>query len=202
MSPGPKKQFDRDEILEKAMILFWEQVLHPHRGLGQELPRLLGPGVWLLIMLSDHQLAQFVFTLNAAALMLWEWLRSRGIGWAQTFWFPRIVAVFALVTITGASLSLIFTSGIWDTAGSAFLVPLWFLLYVTVALWFYRHRRHDLFMLASCLLALITVVTTLIARLSDADAEMALALALLVILQTAGAAYWLRHIAADWRQQA
>ena len=25
MSPGPQKQFDRDEVLEKAMQLFWEQ---------------------------------------------------------------------------------------------------------------------------------------------------------------------------------
>jgi TetR/AcrR family transcriptional repressor of nem operon len=44
MSPGPKKQFDRDEILEKAMILFWEQGyeatgmtrLVEHLGIGRQ----------------------------------------------------------------------------------------------------------------------------------------------------------------------
>jgi len=184
-----------------TLILFWEQVLHPDRGLGQELPRLMGPGVWLLIMLSDHQLAQLVFTVNAITLVVWEWLCSQGIRWAQALWFPRIVAVFALVTITGATLSLLFASGMWEATYSALLVPLWFFVSVVVALWFYRHRRRDLLMLALCLCALITVVTTLIARLSDAGAELALMLALLVIVQTAGAAYWLRHVTADRRKQ-
>jgi TetR/AcrR family transcriptional repressor of nem operon len=44
MSPGPKKQFDRDEVLEKAMHLFWEHGyeatgmtrLVEHVGIGRQ----------------------------------------------------------------------------------------------------------------------------------------------------------------------
>lgn len=185
-----------------ALILFWEQVLYPDRGFGQETPRLLGPGVWLLIMLSDHKLAQLVFTLNALALAIWEWLHWQAVSWAQALWLPRIIAVFALFSITGASLSLIFASSMREITGIDLLAPLWLVLYIAIALWFYRTRRRDLFMLALCLLALITVVTTFVSRLSDADAELALILALLVIIQTAGATYWLRHILDDWRKHA
>ena len=182
-----------------TLVLYWEQVLYPDQGFGGELSRMLGPGVWLLIMLTDHKLAQLVFTLNAAGLIGWEALRSRPVAWAQIRWLPRVLALFALFTITSTTLVLIFTRIEGAAHGIDLTTPIWFLLFVAAALWYYRNRCRDLFMLALCLLAIIVLVTALVARVSGGGAEIALLLALLVVGQTAAAATWLRRVAGSWR---
>lgn len=181
-----------------ALILYWEQVLYPAEGFGEEFSRILGPGVWLVIMLSDFRLAQLVFALNAVSLMAWEILCARGVEWAEGRWFPRVLAVFALFTIVSTTLVLIFAGTHRAAHGLDFAVPVWFVLFGAAALWYYRRRRRDLFILAISLLGMIVLVTALVARASHGGAEIALLLALLVVGQTAGAAYWLRHVAKAW----
>jgi uncharacterized membrane protein len=182
-----------------SLILYWEQVLYPREGLGEELSRILGPGVWLVVMLADFRLAQLVFALNAASLVAWEVLSARGVTWARGRWLPRVLAAFALFTIVSTTLALIFAG----THGAAhrldFAAPVWFILFGVVSIWYYLMRCRDLFMLAMTLLAGIVLLTALVARASHGGAEIALLLALLVVGQTAGAAYWLRQVARSWR---
>jgi len=63
MSPGPQKQFDREEVLEKAMVLFWENgyeatgmsLLLDHVGIGrQSLYNTFGDKRSLFIATLDH----------------------------------------------------------------------------------------------------------------------------------------------------
>jgi TetR/AcrR family transcriptional repressor of nem operon len=62
MSPGPEKKFDRDEVLEKAMQLFWEQGYEP-TGITQILER-VGIGRQSLYNTFGDKRALFLETLG------------------------------------------------------------------------------------------------------------------------------------------
>ncbi len=100
MSPGPAKQFDRDEVLERAMQLFWAEGYEAtgmtrileHVGIGrQSLYDTFGDKRSLMLECLDHyfrtRVAPFVATLKApgspmgnirAVFSQWEEMAEKG----------------------------------------------------------------------------------------------------------------------------
>jgi uncharacterized membrane protein len=169
-------------MVNLTLILYREQVLYPREGLGEELSRILGPGVWLVVMLADFRLAQLVFALNAASLVAWEVLSARGVTSARGRWFPRVLATVALFTVVITTLVLIFAGAQGAAHRLDFAAPVWSILFGVVSIRYCLLRCRDLFMLAMTLLGGIVLLTALIARASDGGAE----IALLVMLLGAG----------------
>jgi uncharacterized membrane protein len=80
---------------------------------------------------------------------------------------------------------------------SSFTSPALFAAGVAACFYYYQKRQPDLFILTLCLLGSIMVITCLFAR-SMRGFDDTLLLALLIIGQTAGAAFWLRNISRKW----
>ncbi|MGR9115259.1 MAG: DUF2157 domain-containing protein [Gammaproteobacteria bacterium] len=187
-------------LINLGLILYWEQVLNPAmEGVG-EIGRIFGPFLWLFLMMSDYQLAQLVFVVNALVLIAWEYFSGQGVHWMQGRWFPRVIASFALLAAVAATLLLIFAQFLTDKDDQLFLGGIGFLLFIALSSGYYRKIRQDLYILASCMLSLIVVVTSAVARALEDDLDTGwLLLSLLVIGQTAAGAVWLRTVARSWR---
>ena len=187
-------------LVDLSVILYWTQVLRPDSLalLGQ----LLGPLAGLFGAVTDGGLASLVFILNAGALAVWEWFARRGVPWMQGRWWPRIVAVLTLIVLVSGSLFYIFD--IRFGARDSWLIlsgPVFFLAFAAASLWYYQFRQIDLFTLTATLLGGIVVITATLGRgMSWSGPGSALMLALLVIGQTAGAAYWVRQVAERSRE--
>ena len=179
-----------------SLILFWTQVLHPDRFFG--IDAVFGPLLALAGAVTDGALASLVFGINAGALAAWEWLAQRGVPWMRGRWWPRIVAVLALVIVVNGTLFYIFDISFGQADNLLILSgPVFFVAFALASLWYYQYRVIDLFMLTATLLGGIVVITAALARtvLRTGGPEGALLLAVLVIAQTAGAAYWVRQVA-------
>ncbi|MEJ2179647.1 MAG: hypothetical protein P8Y28_04225, partial [Gammaproteobacteria bacterium] len=147
-------------------------------------------------------LAQWVFSLNALALIVWECFskrsnnNKRNINWMCGRWFPRIIAIFALLPIVVSTLIFIFTAGsdVGHYWGIRYVSPVLFVAFAGVALFYYSRKYIDMFILAVSLLALIVIVTSVLARVIDVGFDMFFLLAIVVIAQSAAAAHWLRKV--------
>lgn len=186
-------------LLNLSLTLFWVQVLYPPSQIMDEVSQLLGPLFWLAHTMGDFRLAQLLFVFNASVLLLWEFFSARGVPWMQGRWFPRVVATGALAIIVSSTLILIFGSLLDINGRQPYASPLAFMIFTAACLWYYQKRCQDLFILTVCLLGVIVVITSWVARSSHGGFEIALTLSLLVIGQTAGAAFWLRGVARRWR---
>lgn len=182
-----------------TLALYWAQVLHPPEAFLEDLAHAFGPLSWIGFLLSDFRLAQLVFGLNGAMLIAWELGARQGVAWMRGRWFPRLIALFALAAISDAALLLILASGHGAGGQLRFVAPVLFAVFVAAALWYYRARERDLFILAACLLAVIVVVTASVGRFLTGGFDELLLLSVLVVAQTAGAAAWLRQVARSWR---
>jgi uncharacterized membrane protein len=179
-----------------SIIMYWTQVLHPPGGLWQ-LSQLLGPLAWLSTTIMDSRLANIVFALNAAILIAWEILALRGADWMQTRWFPRVMAFGCLTIVLIPTLFIAIGASMGSDWRWSFTSPVLFALSVTACFFYYQKRQPDLFVLTLCLLGAIMVTTCLFAR-GMRGFDDTLLLALLIIGQTAGAAYWLRSVSRRW----
>jgi uncharacterized membrane protein len=184
-------------LVNLALILWWTQVLRP--GAIGSLGGLFGPLLAIGGALTDGGLATLVFLLDAGALLAWEFAASRSGDWLQARWWPRVVALLALVVVVNGTIFWIF--GLEFSDRDDWLVvsgPLGFIGFATASLWFYRVRRTDLFIVTATLVAGIVVVTTMLSRmlLPQGDVGVFLLLAVLVVLQTSAAAFWVRRLAA------
>lgn len=184
-----------------SLILYWTQLVHPEdwtRGLATE----LGPFAGITFSLTDFSLAQWVFSLNVLALIIWEFYNWRNISWMAGRSFPRIIAIFALVPVVISTLIFIFSAGIEYYWGIRYVSPVFFVIFVAAALYIYRKRIPDLFILAISLLAIIVIVTAVLARVIHTGFEMFFLLSILVIAQSAAAAHWLRKVKQSWEVSA
>jgi uncharacterized membrane protein len=185
-------------LLNLTLILYWIQVLHPPDGWWQ-LTQLLGPLVWLGSTVMDWRLASLLFGLNAAAIVGWELAESRGSGWLESRWFPRLVGLVALYTVLGPTLVMIFSAGLDHHARLAIVSPFLFAAALAASLWYYQYEKLDLFMLTVAMFGGILVIMALAIRYLFADFGSTLLLALLLIGLVAGAAVWLRTISQRWQ---
>jgi len=182
-----------------SLILYWTQIVHPEDW-TRELASVLGPFAGITFSLMDFSLAQWVFSLNVLALVLWEFFRKRSADWMRGRTFPRIIAIFALVPIVISTLIFVFTSGsdVEHYWGIRYVSPIFFAAFTGLALFYFSRIQIDMFILAVSLLALIVIVTSVLARAMDGGFEMFFLLSILVIAQSAGAAHWLRKIKSVW----
>lgn len=184
-------------LLNLSLILYWTQIVYPEDW-RNTVASLLGPFAGITFSLTDFALAQWVFALNTGALVIWEWFSRRGAAWMQGRSFPRIVAVFALVPIVMATLIFIMASGDHHYRGESFISPVFYIVFTAAVMYYFSVKQLDLFILAVGLLALIVVVTTVLARVMNAGFEMFIILSLAIIAQSAAAAQWLRKVKNAW----
>ncbi|NIS91432.1 MAG: DUF2157 domain-containing protein [Woeseiaceae bacterium] len=188
-------------LLNLSLIMYYTQVLNPPDGWWQ-LTQVLGPLVWLASTVMDSTLASYLFALNAVALVAWEVGANRGIGWMQGRVLPGLIAMMAFSTVLPPSLIMIFVGALDDNANLHFVSPLLLAITTAACLWYYQFRRRDLFILTLCLFAAILVITSFSIRYSMGGVGTLLLLAILIIGQVAGAAWWLRNIARRWEDEA
>jgi uncharacterized membrane protein len=184
-------------LLNLTIIMYYTQVLHPPDGWWQ-LTQLLGPLVWLGTTVMDSTLASYLFALNVAALLTWEVGAHNGIAWMQGRAFPRLIAVAALCTVLIPTIVIIAAAGFVEDAGLSVISPILLLAATAACIYYYQYQRYDLFILTSSLFGVIMVITSFAIRHMMTDTGSLLILALLVIAQVAGAAWWLRQVAQRW----
>ncbi len=188
-------------LLNLTVIMYYTQVLNPPDGWWQ-LAQLLGPLVWLGTTVTDSTLATYLFVLNTASLAAWEFGARRGTPWMQGTLFPRLVALAALLIVLIPTVIIILAAGLDEETGLNVISPLSLMFAVAAALYYYRHRRRDLFILTCSLFALIMVATSLFINAMPGEGGALLILAVLVIVQVAAAAWWLRRVAQGWETPA
>lgn len=187
-------------LVNLLLLLYWTQLVHPEdwsRGLATE----LGPFAGITYSLTDFSLAQWLCALNAFALIAWEFFRKREHPWMHGRTFPRIIAIFALVPIVVSTWIFIFTMGAEYYWGIRYISPVFFAIFTAVALYYYSKKFLDMFILSVSLLALIVIVTSVLARVIHSGFEMFFLLSILVIAQSAAAAHWLRKVKKSWGAQ-
>ncbi len=161
-------------LLNLALLLFWEQSGIRYDARYQE---------------------ESLFVLNAAALVGWEWFRSRQVTWMQERWWPRIVAAVAFMAITVPAISYVMSVFQNYATNESWVALLLYTIFAGAVFVYYRYRYLDLFMLTMMALSLIGVITAGVARLVDfGDIIMFFVLAIVVIVQAGFAALWLRSI--------
>lgn len=181
-------------LLNLVLILYWLQVLHPPAGPWQ-LAQLLGPVVWLAATVTDWRLASLLFALNVTAIVAWELASHLGLPAARGRWFPRLIALIALYTVLGPTFALILGASVGLRGETAVVSPLLFAGALAICLWYYQYRRLDLFMLTVTLFGAVLVIMAIAVRELVSGWESLLPLALLLIGQVAGVAWWLRCVA-------
>ena len=184
-------------LLNLAFIMYWTQVLHPPEGWWQ-LSQLLGPLVWLASLMMDSTMGSILFAMNAIALLAWETAAGRGVIWMQGRWYPRVIAFGALSTVLIPTLLMIIGASFGVTSGLSSVSPIIFVVSFAACLYFYQFRKLDLFILTLCVFGVIMVLTALFVRFTFRDIGSLFLLAILLIAQVAGAAYWLRSTAKRW----
>lgn len=187
-------------LLILALIMYWTQVVDPPNGWWQ-LSQLLGPLVWLSGTLMNSTLASLVFALNLVALVAWEYAIYRNVGWVQGRTFPRVVGFGAFANVLLPTVVLAFGAGFGESEKLWVISPIFYVASTITAIYFYRYRRPDLLLLTICVFGAVLVFTTLFARNLVNDTSGLLLLALLLIGQVAGAAYWLRSVSRQWQAE-
>jgi len=184
-------------LLLIGVMMFWTQVLFPPDGWWQ-LAQLLGPMAWLGATVMDDKLGSLVFLASATALFAWEYAANHGADWLQGRVFPRITAFGALTTVLVPTVIAIFAASLDTSYNASALAPVLYTAGSAFCLWYYQYRKFDLFILTLCVFGAIMVVMSFCTRFLFNDISSALLLAILLIGQVAGAAYWLRNVARQW----
>jgi len=187
-------------LLVLALIMYWTQVIDPPNGWWQ-LAQLLGPLVWLSSTLMDSTLASLVFALNAVALIAWEYAVNRNVAWVQGRTYPRVIGFGALSNVLIPTFVFIVGASFGETVKLGYISPVLYVAASVAALYYYQFRRPDLLMLTMLVFGAILIFTTLFGRYMPMDTGTILMLAILLIGQVAGAAYWLRKVSRRWEAE-
>jgi uncharacterized membrane protein len=143
---------------------------------------------------STDQLLWLLLLLNTLAWVLWE-LASQRFAWLVSPWAVRLLAV-----ASGVVMSMLVLHSIFEPSSGAVLPWLAYIAWLASVYMVYRRKRPDLFMLAGACLSLIVCITTLVAKLMLERSEAAglmLFLAMLVVVEAAAAAIWLKRVHAE-----
>ena len=155
--------------------------------------------MWLSGTLINSTLASLVFALNAIALVVWEIASNQGLNWMQGRTYPRIMAFGALSNLLVPTVIIIIGAS-FDARGNIGVIsPVLYGIATVVALYYYQYRKPDLLILTMCVFGAIMVFTSFFIRYMLDDISGALMLAILLIAQVAGAAYWLRNVSRHWQ---
>jgi len=135
-----------------------------------------------------------VVLFDCGVLALWECVAARGLAWMQGRWMPRLLALTAGIAVTVLAIYMIFEEH--RTTGPYFVL---YLLVLGGLYGGYRHKMPDLFMLAGGALSLIVVATTWLAQNLLKHGDAFFILGVFSMLATAGAAWWLRQVAREFK---
>lgn len=165
-------------LLNLSVILYWQQVLAANEPLMFEL----------------------LFVLDAAALLGWEFGRSRGLAWLKSRWIPRLIALAVFVYLVWPTLDFISATRYSEVNGIALIAPILYAGFTLFAAWLYGVKIRDLFVLTVGAFSIIVVVTYTLGQAMDVfdNALSILILGLLVIGQAAVAVAGLRWLARSW----
>jgi uncharacterized membrane protein len=192
-------------LLNLTLILYWAQVLHPPRWEGL---REAGPLGWILERLFDFGLAQWLFMLNAAVVLLWEGVARRRSEWLQSRYLPRLLGFVALVLILVNVLSLVFESSHDIQTRFTWLSPLLYVTITVVGLWFYQFKCRDLLMLTLLGLGAVIILSSLFIHMIFTQDHnflehnwigTVLLIAVVIIGEVGAVVYWLRKVRLQWR---
>ena len=184
-------------LLILGLIMYWTQVVDPPDGWWQ-LSQLLGPLVWLSSTLMNSTLASLVFALNVVALIAWELAHNRNVAWVQGRTYPRVIGFGAFSAVLIPTVVLIIGESFGERSKLGAISPVLYAAASIIAFYYYQFRSPDLLMLTMLVFGAILVFTTYCARYMIEDVGGLLLLAMLLIGQVAGAAYWLRQISRRW----
>lgn len=158
-------------LFDLSLILYWNQVIDYE------------------YFFYSTQLYLLLFALNGTALSAWEYAYRQGIAWLQRPWLGKILFIMTLITLIIPTLYAILKQE-WEPLLRG--VTLLYVIVTLFSLWYYRHQRYDLLLLAVCLLGILITVTTLMGRLLPLEMEITwLILAVVVIGQATLATQWL-----------
>jgi uncharacterized membrane protein len=148
-------------------------------------------GILFGVLFAPERLAWMLFSLNTAALVVWEGCAFAGLAWLRERWSVRIVA-----TASGAFATWLALHGIFEGRGSSGLwgLPAW-LLWLGGIYAVYRHRVRDVYVLAGGVLSVIVVITCFMGKqtkLNDAGAF--LFIGLVIIGLSAAGGWWLKNV--------
>jgi uncharacterized membrane protein len=133
---------------------------------------------------------------NSVALVAWELAASRGVSWLAERWAPRIVA-----TAAAGSITLLAAWGIVDRSSGGAAEFCGYALWLAGAHAIYRHRRHDLYVLALGVLSLVIIVAVFLShallRGGGAAAGALLFVGMAVLGLSAAGGWWLRQVARE-----
>jgi uncharacterized membrane protein len=111
------------------------------------------------------------------------------------------VAFAALSNVLIPTVILIFGASLEAGGNLGVISPLLYLAFSAAGFYYYQYHRPDLLMLTMCVFALVMVITSLFIRYLAESSGGILLLAVLLIGQVAGAAYWLRHVSRRWDKE-
>ena len=188
------------------LFAWWALLITPWVLVGRFSPLWL---VWLALLnmavtfyfeisRDEEGLAWALFALNGLALVGWEAAHRFGLEWLRDSWPPRLVAIASGYAATGLVISAIVDGG--DGPGLRALAGMAYFVWLAALYGWYRHVRHDLFMLAGGLLSLIVTVAVFLSyHLLDDGSGAFLLIGLVVIGMSAGGAIWLKSVAREQR---
>ncbi|HHB93056.1 MAG TPA: DUF2157 domain-containing protein [Thioploca sp.] len=170
-------------LLNLGLGLFWEQVVVPNH---HEIP------IELFLLL---------FLLNGMALLILEF--NHKLEWLQGKWLGIILFITTLtILIIPTLMTIVNFNIIWQDNQLFGLATVLYILTTAFSLWYYRYQRHDLLLLAICLLGILITFTTLIGvSLALDEVILFLLLAVIVIGQATLATKWLLKVQQIWQQE-
>ena len=172
-------------LLNLSLILYWKQVINPPFSGFQT-------NLFLLL-----------FLLNGAALVAWEFAHRQGVSWLQKHWLGILLFSAILIALIIPTLQAIFSFDAGLRQNPLLVIAVGLYIVITIlALWYYRYQRHDLLLLAICLLGVLIVITSVIGKLLPIEQEITwLILALAVIGQATLSTKWLLKIEKIWQKE-
>jgi len=171
-------------LLNLSLILFWHQVIDSS---NYHLP-------------IELYLLQFL--LNGIALLVWE--LNREVEWLQGQWLGITLFIVTITLLIIPALITIVDFDVVQQENKLFgVATVLYGLMTIFSLWYYRYQRHDLLLLAICILGVLVTFTTWVAVSLDLDEVLLfLLLAILVIGQATLATKWLLRVKKTWQQEA
>ncbi len=170
-------------LLNLSLALFWEQVVATTYN---ETP------IELFLLL---------FSLNGIALIIYEF--NHKLEWLQGKWLGGILFITTLTVLLMPTLITIADFDIiWHKNQLFGLATALYMVMTAFSIWYYRYQRHDLLLLAICLLSILITFTTWIGfSLPFDEIVLFLVLAILVIGQASLATKWLLKVKQIWQQE-
>ncbi len=155
--------------------------------------RAAGDFFWFFDSKANETLA--LFSVDIAALAVWEYCNAKGVEWLGQRWAKRLLAAAAAFWVTWAAVFVVLDLGRWSWPPLV-VWPLW--LAGTYA--FYRRVSVDLFMLSCAILSAIVVIACATGRFlleTTDDPSAFLFVGLVVIGLSAAGGWWLKQVAAE-----